>query len=429
MDKLLKIIESYDAIVNISVNDIKKYVNLKEWADTVVFPESGDILEHTDEGAYPFIYSYNENKIYLGHETDTHSFISTYKVAHDKKNDGLMGRIWTIEKIISFWEYPDTVHDYRNIIKLLNEELKNKRINTKVDNSWRLDLPSVSVNLLSNSWQQIANQSQHKEKVRDFREIKSFFIPALEWFPDIMKNPKQYKAQLQYQRYLHVMTPSDKARLGLKVKAPGFGADKRYKVSDMSKVGSAYKQGDIPQHVAHQLKYTSESLNENVGDREFGCLMLKINFPNWEKFVHSYVKEEDVYEINSDEYGYEEEPHVTILYGFKYDDDIDKIKKILTQLKNEIRIFIKDIDIFSTDKFDVVKFNVESKMLVKLNEIMSKNFDHIVTYRDYKPHMTIAYVKKGTGEKYVKKTKKSFILRSKTFEYSFINGRNEYFSI
>jgi len=66
------------------------------------------------------------------------------------------------------------------------------------------------------------------------------------------------------------------------------------------------------------------------------------------------------------------------------------------------KVTLKKISMFdNADKgFDVVKFDVEGKDLFKMNKDFAK-LPHTTDYPDYHPHVTIAYVKAGTGEKYL----------------------------
>lgn len=133
---------------------------------------------------------------------------------------------------------------------------------------------------------------------------------------------------------------------------------------------------------------------------EYGCLMLFLEVPIWEKIV-SVINPEDVYDEPG--YGIEKEPHVTILYGFHDEvsaEDTFKLFKENMPIK-PIDIGVKGISIFENPKFDVVKFDVNSPELTKLNNVM-KSLPHTDTFKEYHPHITIAYVKPGEGKKYVK---------------------------
>jgi tRNA nucleotidyltransferase/poly(A) polymerase/2'-5' RNA ligase len=142
---------------------------------------------------------------------------------------------------------------------------------------------------------------------------------------------------------------------------------------------------------------------------EHGCLMLFLDVPIWEK-ITSVIKTEDVY--NKPGYGIEKEPHITILYGFKNEvnsQEVFSLYKENIELK-PIEVRISGISIFENPEFDVVKYDVNSKLLTKLNKLM-KGLPNISTFPDYHPHITLAYVKKGEGKKYVKHFKKDRILK------------------
>jgi 2'-5' RNA ligase len=159
---------------------------------------------------------------------------------------------------------------------------------------------------------------------------------------------------------------------------------------------------------------------------EFGCLMLQLDIPKW-NYVLSQIDDEDLYtEENDSSYGKEDEPHVTVLYGFSENVDVDKIEQLLQKLKNPIEVTFTKIDLFENDKFDVVKFNVESPVLHKLHNYFKKNFENSDKYPSYQPHATIAYVKKGMGKKYVKRLKEPITFKSDIFKYSKSNGEVVY---
>lgn len=147
------------------------------------------------------------------------------------------------------------------------------------------------------------------------------------------------------------------------------------------------------------LKPNDEVLDESNKKNkiEYGCLMLYLDVPIWSKLI-SIIKSEDLHEK-----GLEKEPHVTILYGFHNEvnsNDVFKLYKENFSLK-PIKIKITGISVFNNNEFDVVKFDVNSKELHDINRLM-RNLPNTQTFPDYHPHITIAYVKKGTGSKYIK---------------------------
>ena len=192
----------------------------------------------------------------------------------------------------------------------------------------------------------------------------------------------------------------------------------------------AYEKGNIMlRNWEDSIKNKKPKKKLNEYKTDFGCLMVQVKFPGWERFVTSFVKKEDVYDNTAHEYGYETEPHVTILYGFHDDTDLNKIKKILDPIHNDIRIITNKISVFETKIYDVVKFEIHSVLLTKLNKIMRENFDYTSNFDSYNAHMTIAYVKPGTGKKYVKDLSKTLTFLCDTFMYSYPGGEKEEFSI
>jgi hypothetical protein len=175
------------------------------------------------------------------------------------------------------------------------------------------------------------------------------------------------------------------------------------------------------------LKYW---LNERKNDTlEYGCLMLYSNMSKnkWKKYT-SIVNKEDIY-IKDNDYGYEKEPHITIIYGL-HDDEIErkdlyeKIEKII----NPIQVKINNISIFETDDYDVIKFDVPINDQLKNYRKEFMRFPNTQTYDSYHPHMTIAYVKKGEGKKYIQKVK-SFEVEFRRAVYSPSSGQKKYFDL
>lgn len=150
---------------------------------------------------------------------------------------------------------------------------------------------------------------------------------------------------------------------------------------------------------------------------EYGCLMLFFNIPNWKSIVDK-IRPEDVYEGPG--FGVETEPHTTILFGFHDDVELSEIQKVANKvLKKPLTVKITGISLFeSKDKsYDVVKFDVKSSELNRLNNLMLK-FPHTSSFNEYHPHMTIAYVKKGEGKKYVQEFKNALNVVGDKLVYS-----------
>jgi 2'-5' RNA ligase len=162
---------------------------------------------------------------------------------------------------------------------------------------------------------------------------------------------------------------------------------------------------------------------------EYGCLMLKINYEGWEDILKK-IDKKDLY-TEEEGFGLERDPHVTILFGFHANTDIEEVKhQIKKHCKTPIKIELKNITMFENveEKYDVLKFDIISPKLHELNKLMKDNFDYTNNFLDYHPHCTIAYLKAGTGKKYTsKQDKKEFTVNK--FYYSTKDKEKTYFEI
>jgi len=138
---------------------------------------------------------------------------------------------------------------------------------------------------------------------------------------------------------------------------------------------------------------------------KYSCAMLPLSdstsaiLKYWAKKM---IPEECLY-INTDEGidGYEFTPHVTVKYGLN--DDKPESLSELCKGCGLINIEFGKVDKFDTNpEFDVIKVNVESEQLRILNDKITDSMDHDEKWNSYKPHATLAYVKKGECEELVK---------------------------
>jgi hypothetical protein len=148
------------------------------------------------------------------------------------------------------------------------------------------------------------------------------------------------------------------------------------------------------------IKKVNEFITESKKEGyKYGCMMLDIKLEGIEK-LHSKIKKEDIYtEDGDDSYGIEDETHITIKYGFTDKVSDHEVLDICRDSKfGEIKF--NKISLFENEKFDVLKFDINSSVLTKLNKKISK-FPNEDKYPEYHAHSTIAYIKKGEGQKYV----------------------------
>lgn len=96
--------------------------------------------------------------------------------------------------------------------------------------------------------------------------------------------------------------------------------------------------------------------------------------------------------------GRENDIHVTIKYGIhRY--DFTEARNLFMKEK-PIKIVLGNISLFNSDEYDVVKIDVKSPDLHRLNKIISNNFEVTDTHPIYRPHLTLAYVLKSFGDPY-----------------------------
>lgn len=101
--------------------------------------------------------------------------------------------------------------------------------------------------------------------------------------------------------------------------------------------------------------------------------------------------------------GFEDDKHVTIKYGIHI-IDFTEVRDLFKNVK-PIKMTLGKITLFtSNDEFDVVKIDIKSPELHRLNKAISKKFEVTDTYPEYLPHATICYIKKSYGDLYNSRT-------------------------
>lgn len=107
--------------------------------------------------------------------------------------------------------------------------------------------------------------------------------------------------------------------------------------------------------------------------------------------------------------GKETDYHVTALYGL-HADSPDEVTKLVAEFR-PVEIEFGELSLFPANKgqeqrggyqYDVLKIDIKGDDIIRLNKLLRK-MEHTSTFPDYHPHMTIAYLKPGEGEKYIGK--------------------------
>lgn len=179
------------------------------------------------------------------------------------------------------------------------------------------------------------------------------------------------------------------------------------------------------------IKKYIQFVKEAINGYKYGCVMIEVPISNWDE-ITSWIDPNDVYESKGDStYGVQENPHLTLLYPVLENAKFDEIKNVLrSTLNHEISIEIDKIDVFENEEFDVVKFNVKNnEYLNKIHENLKNNIPNDDKYDIYRPHITLAYIKKGLGKKYIRNDYKYTIKNVNKICYSLSNGEKTYFEI
>lgn len=95
-----------------------------------------------------------------------------------------------------------------------------------------------------------------------------------------------------------------------------------------------------------------------------------------------------------EEYGLESRPHITVLYGLEDEASFFNARREMVEMP-PIKFKFGKISSFRTDPDnDVLIVEIISPDLHKMNAYL-RQFPFTNKYPEYKPHMTISYIKKG----------------------------------
>lgn len=148
-------------------------------------------------------------------------------------------------------------------------------------------------------------------------------------------------------------------------------------------------------------KFLSDDIHDELGidDSKLGCIMLDVDKLEILKYIDNGT--DDLVEAKSGEHLMgavgEVEPHITLLFGLmesahNYKDQIDKLysEAVIES------VVIEEVSYFDNPESDSYPIIARVKLtpeLLKAHNLMTK-LPHANTFIDYKPHITLAYVKK-----------------------------------
>lgn len=138
---------------------------------------------------------------------------------------------------------------------------------------------------------------------------------------------------------------------------------------------------------------------------EYGCAMLYFQFPELGK-IQDIIDPKDLYQAPKDDprsYGFEKEPHCTLLYGLHKEVTLAQVENTLEGITfSTCKLY--NTSMFDNPKYDVFKFDVKGQGINEANKALEK-LPFSSDFDTYIPHATIAYLNKGTAQKYIKDLK------------------------
>lgn len=131
-----------------------------------------------------------------------------------------------------------------------------------------------------------------------------------------------------------------------------------------------------------------------------GCLLTRLSVTDAVQVVQ--WTQENIPESSLAGQGVEHEVHVTVLYGFDPDVEFKELEELIDK---PVHFRLGKVKRFPANEHrpesDVLVVGVDSDDLVRLNAKLKETFAGRVSnnYKDYTPHMTLAYVKPGACKK------------------------------
>lgn len=148
-----------------------------------------------------------------------------------------------------------------------------------------------------------------------------------------------------------------------------------------------------------KLPGMQESLVESDGPHKFASTQIDLPEPlaSRVRALASSIPDDD---LAGD--GREDRPHVTVKYGLHADDPAGVAAVVRGFGPVRVRLGVTSLFAAkSDDGEDVLKFDVNSDDLHRLNAAVAGGCENTEKYPEYCPHVTVAYLKPGCGRKYV----------------------------
>jgi len=173
---------------------------------------------------------------------------------------------------------------------------------------------------------------------------------------------------------------------------------------EMSRSGSIVRKVflELVAHLRHKpeltegclfedLQFEREQQDENFLQTQVDFGYLRVRIPGW---VQKNIPEDNILKL-------EHRPHVTVYYGADK-RDLSAIQQIVQDYGRPIRAMLGTFNIFEHEERDVLYIEVIGDSIRELHQKIAKlPNSRPPTRPNYIPHLTVAYLKKGAGRRYV----------------------------
>lgn len=153
-------------------------------------------------------------------------------------------------------------------------------------------------------------------------------------------------------------------------------------------------------------------MNKLLYDKSSYCIMmiLKDN-SNFFREIQNSIDAEAIYYGDDPQrtFGIEHERHCTLFFAFDTTHQKEDVQSLHQRIEDITLPNINDInllkfEVFEASDYDVIVAKIKNETFSAINKIYVDSFDKVgvtPTFSEYKPHVTVGYVKKGLGKKYV----------------------------
>jgi 2'-5' RNA ligase len=172
--------------------------------------------------------------------------------------------------------------------------------------------------------------------------------------------------------------------------------NKASKGSMPPKIDKAYDWTPNPDAPSFPLTdTTAPNEPEPETKHKYGCVLLPLPEPARGRVLAlgRMIPESD---LAAD--GREDDIHATVLYGLHDDVAEADVFEVLSHFR-PVRLKLGAVSVFANGEHDVIKIEVESDAIRRMNNAL-RRLPYTSKWSEYKPHVTIAYVKPGLGALY-----------------------------